>query len=67
MAPPRKDAPPATEAQLEQYFADMAPLLNVEAPPDVAAIGEIQAKYGLSMDRDSIETLSERFGLSPPQ
>jgi TrmH family RNA methyltransferase len=23
IAPPRKDAPPATEAQLEQYFADM--------------------------------------------
>jgi tRNA/rRNA methyltransferase/tRNA (cytidine32/uridine32-2'-O)-methyltransferase len=23
LAPPRKDAPPATEAQLEQYFADM--------------------------------------------
>jgi quercetin dioxygenase-like cupin family protein len=51
----------------EQYFADMAPLLNVEGPPDVAAIAEVQAKYGLSMNRDSIETLSERFGLRPPQ
>jgi quercetin dioxygenase-like cupin family protein len=51
----------------EQYFADMAPLLNVEGPPDVAAIAEIQAKYRLSMDRDSIETLSERFGLRPPE
>ena len=51
----------------EQYFADMAPLLNVDGPPDVGAIAEVQAKYGLSMDRDSIETLSERFGLRPPQ
>jgi quercetin dioxygenase-like cupin family protein len=51
----------------EQYFADMAPLLNVEGSPDVAAIAEIQAKYRLSMDRDSIETLSERFGLRPPE
>jgi mannose-6-phosphate isomerase-like protein (cupin superfamily) len=51
----------------EQYFADMASLLNVEGPPDVTAIAEVQAKYGLSMDRDSIETLSERFGLRRPQ
>ncbi|MEK6250680.1 MAG: cupin domain-containing protein [Actinomycetota bacterium] len=51
----------------EQYFRDMAPLLNVEGPPDVAAIAEIQVKYGLSMDRDSIEPLSERFGLSRPE
>ena len=51
----------------EQYFHDMAPLLNVEGPPDVAAIAEIQAKYALSMDRDSIEPLSERFGLASPQ
>lgn len=51
----------------EQYFNDMAPLLNVEGPPDVAAIAEIQARYALSMDRDSIEPLSVRFGLANPQ
>ena len=50
----------------EQYFADMAPLLNVEGEPDFAAIGEVQARYELSMDRESIATLSERFGLGPP-
>jgi mannose-6-phosphate isomerase-like protein (cupin superfamily) len=56
-----------TPGGFEQYFRDMAPLLGVEGPPDVAAIAEVQARYGLSMDRDSIEPLRERFGLSRPQ
>ena len=51
----------------ESYFREMAPLLNVEGPPDVAAIAAVQAKYELSMDLDSVEPLSERFGLTPPQ
>ena len=50
----------------EQYFVEMAPLLNVEGEPDFPAIGEIQARYGLSMEFESIERLSERFGLAPP-
>lgn len=50
----------------EQYFAEMAPLLNAQGPPDVEAIGEVQQRYALSMDRDSIAELSERFGLRPP-
>ena len=49
----------------ENYFREMAPLLNVEGPPDVAALGEVWAEYELSMDPSSIETLSERFGLGP--
>ena len=47
----------------EQYFADLAPVLNADGPPDFAAMGAIQARYELSMDPDSIDMLIERFGL----
>lgn len=47
----------------DQYFADMAPLLNASGAPDFEALAEIQRRYRLAMDFDSIETLSERFGL----
>jgi hypothetical protein len=50
----------------ERYFADMAPLLNVEGPPDAGAIAEIQQAYGLSMDMGSRDELIERFGLAAP-
>ena len=33
-------------------------------PPDFEELGRIQAKYGLTMDRDSIGPLSERHGLT---
>ncbi len=47
----------------EQYFADLAPLLAGEGPPDFEALAGVQARYRLTMDFDSIGTLSERFGL----
>lgn len=50
----------------EQYFADMAPLLNAQGPPDTDAIAAVQQRYALSMNRGSIAELSERFGLEPP-
>jgi hypothetical protein len=50
----------------ERYFADMAPLLNVEGPPDFEAIGRIQQAYDLSMDIESRDQLIERFGLARP-
>jgi cupin domain len=49
----------------DQYFADMAPLLNAEGERDFEAVEEIQTRYGLTMDFESIGALSERFGLSP--
>ena len=45
------------------YFQEMAPHLNVEGPPDLAAVGEVQARYGLSMDPESIGPLMEAHGL----
>ena len=47
----------------EQYFADLAPLLAAGGPPDFEAMGAVQARYGLTMDIDSIGPLVERFGL----
>jgi len=48
-----------------QYFADLAPVLSVQGPPDFAALAEIRERYDLDMDMDSIGSLSERFGLRP--
>jgi mannose-6-phosphate isomerase-like protein (cupin superfamily) len=47
----------------EQYFADLAPILGAEGPPDFAAMGQVQARYELTMDVDSIGPLMERYGL----
>jgi mannose-6-phosphate isomerase-like protein (cupin superfamily) len=48
-----------------QYFTDLAPILSAAGPPDFAALGAVQARYGLAMDVDTIGPLSERFGLRP--
>jgi mannose-6-phosphate isomerase-like protein (cupin superfamily) len=47
----------------EQYFADLAPILGADGPPDFAAMGQVQARYELTMDVDSIGPLMERFRL----
>src|SRR3954463_5867565 len=40
-----------------EYFSEMAPLLSGEGPPDFAKLGEIQARYDLTMDFGSIDRL----------
>src|SRR3954466_6806753 len=45
----------------EQYFADLAPLLATDGPPDFAALAAVQARYGLEMDFASMDELIERF------
>ncbi len=47
----------------EQYFAELSPLLAGGGPPDFEALAAVQARYGLSMDVDSIGPLCRRFGL----
>jgi hypothetical protein len=49
----------------EQYFAELAPLVN-QCPPDLASVGALATRYGLEMDPSSIGTLCEREGLRPP-
>ena len=50
-------------AGFEQYFIDMAPLLSAPGPPDAQALAATQVRYGLTMDRASIEVLVREHGL----
>jgi quercetin dioxygenase-like cupin family protein len=47
----------------DRYFDDMAPILAAGGAPDFEALAAVQARYGLTMDRESIGPLTERFGL----
>jgi mannose-6-phosphate isomerase-like protein (cupin superfamily) len=49
--------------EFANYFTEMAPALSAEGEPDFQALEEIQARYELSMDMDSIGPLMKRFGL----
>jgi quercetin dioxygenase-like cupin family protein len=48
----------------DQYFADLAPIFAADGPPDFAALAEVQARYALTMELDSIGGLCERYGLN---
>ncbi len=51
-------------AGFEQFFADMSPHLTADTEPDFELVGSIQARYGLSMDFESIEPLMREHGLT---
>jgi hypothetical protein len=55
-----------TPAGFEQYFTDVAPLLDVAGPPDVAALGAVFARYGMTMDMASLPRLIAQHGLAAP-
>jgi quercetin dioxygenase-like cupin family protein len=55
-----------TPPAFAQYFRDVAPLLNA-TPPDVEALGAVMARYGLSMDMESVGRLVEAHGLEAPR
>ncbi len=50
-------------AGFERYFAEIAPLINREGGPDLAAMSELRQRYGLQVDPESTPTLIERYGL----
>ncbi len=50
-------------APFAKYFEELEPLFNTPQGPDFPAIAALQARYGLTMDFDSIGRLCERFGL----
>src|SRR4051794_16491821 len=52
-------------APFVRYFEEIEPLMMGPDGPDFAAIAELQARYGLSMDPAQIEPLIEREGLAP--
>jgi mannose-6-phosphate isomerase-like protein (cupin superfamily) len=49
--------------QFGEYFADIAPHLNGEGPPDTEALAAIQQRYALTMDFESIGGLVAEHGL----
>jgi quercetin dioxygenase-like cupin family protein len=54
-------------AGFERYFAEVAALLPPAVPePDLPALAELQARFGLEMDFSSIERLSRQHGLGSP-
>jgi quercetin dioxygenase-like cupin family protein len=53
-------------AGFERYFAEAAPLLSGDGPPDLEAMAALQGRYGLEMDFASVGPLCERHGLTPP-
>ncbi len=55
-----------TPAGFEEYFADIAPLLNAGGPPDVAALGAVMSRYALTMDMESMPLLIAEHGLQAP-
>lgn len=55
-----------TPAGFEHYFEEIAPLLSGGGAPDVAALGEVMARYALDMDMASLPRLVAEHGLDPP-
>ena len=51
-------------AGFEAYFAEMAPILNADGPPDVAALAAVQVRYGLTMDMSSVDRLAREHDLA---
>jgi quercetin dioxygenase-like cupin family protein len=47
-----------------EYFAELSPVLMVDGPPDFARVGEIQGRYGLTMDVEGIGALMAEHGLA---
>jgi quercetin dioxygenase-like cupin family protein len=54
-----------TPAGFEDYFEEVGAVFAKPGPPDGAALGEIAARYGLVLERDTVQFLIERHGLTP--
>jgi quercetin dioxygenase-like cupin family protein len=48
------------------YFDEIEPLLAVDGPPDLGKLAQLQARYALTMDFETIGPLSQRHGLAAP-
>jgi hypothetical protein len=53
-------------AGFEDYFTELAAYFPADAPPDLAAMVDATARYGLDMDFDSLERLVRQLDLGPP-
>ena len=50
-------------AGFERYFEELAGTLSNDGPPDVAAIGELAARYGLTFHWERMEEISRRYNV----
>jgi mannose-6-phosphate isomerase-like protein (cupin superfamily) len=51
--------------EFAEYFSEIAPILSSDGPPDVEKLAQIQQRYALSMDFESIGPLMEQHRLQP--
>src|SRR5690242_2595160 len=51
-----------TPGGFENYFSALAEVLAVEGPPDLARLGEVAERFGLTIDPGSIPRLVETHG-----
>jgi len=50
-------------AGLERYFVDVAAIVPVNGAPDMPAVHELSARYGVTVDMTSLLALVERYGV----
>jgi quercetin dioxygenase-like cupin family protein len=50
-------------AGFERYFEEMVELLLGPGPPEPHDLGDVAARYGLEVDRESISRLTKKYGL----
>ena len=50
-------------AGFERYFAELAPLIPDNAPPDIEGIFALAERYGLEFDMSAVPGLLEQYGL----
>jgi hypothetical protein len=51
-------------AGFERYFAELAPLIPADGPPDMEAMASLWERYGLATDMASVPHLVETHGLA---
>ena len=51
-------------AGFERYFAELAPLVPDNGPPDIEGIVALAGQYGLEFDMTAVPGLLERYGLT---
>jgi uncharacterized cupin superfamily protein len=54
-----------TPGNFEYYFAELAPFLHPDQPPQMDKVRETAAKYGLIVDPYAADEIVKKYGLKP--
>ena len=54
-----------TPGNFEYYFAELAPFLLPDQPPQMDKVREVAAKYGLIVDPEPAAEIIKKYGLKP--